>query len=114
MTITKATRDWVGIACLIIDAGDALREAHAGGRHDHLVFRVEQLGAQALSMLPVGRFEVQLAYHEEPFSRDQSPLRLLLDAEELTRAHPIEAFPAGASVVVVGLIDALHDLLAGC
>jgi hypothetical protein len=109
MTYSDATYDWVKVAALIDDACASLcdsREQH----DDPLVNRIWRLGSEALLMTPMPHVDLRDAYKVLPRAVGD-PRDLLIRAEELTRTHPIEEFPPGASMVIADLIDVIRDHL---
>ena len=106
MTYSDATYDWVKIAALIEDACASLCESRE--HDDPLVTRLWWLGSNALLMTPMPQVDLRDAYKVLPRAVGD-PRDLVLRAEELTRTHPIEEFPAGASAVIVELIDVIRD-----
>lgn len=107
---SDATYDWVKVAALIDDACASL--CNSQGDDDPLVNRIWRLGSDALLMTPMSHVDLRDAYKVLPRA-DGDPRDLLLRAEELTRAHPIEEFPPGASAVIVELIDVIRDHFGG-
>lgn len=103
---SDATCDWVKVAALIDDACVSL--CNSQGDADPLVNRIWRLGSNALLMTPMPHVDLRDAYKVLPRAVG-SPRDLLLRAEELTRTHPIEEFPLGASAVIVELIDVIRD-----
>ncbi len=59
--------------------------------------------SQALELLPAG------ADADDPAPVEIDPLELLRAAEELTRLHPIEAFPPGTSQLIAAICDLLNE-----
>ena len=108
MTYSDATYDWIKVAALIDDACASLCNSH--GEDDPLVRWIWRLGSEALLMTPLPHVDLRDAYKVLPRA-DGDPRDLLLRAEELTRTHPIEDFPAGASMVIAELFDVIRDHL---
>ena len=108
MTYSDATYDWVKVAALIDDACASLCDSRE--HDDPLVHRIWRLGSEALLMTPLPHVDLRDAYKVLPRA-DGDPRDLLLRAEELTRTHPIEEFPAGASMVIAELFDVIRDHL---
>ena len=109
MTYSDATYGWVKMAALIDDACASLCDSR--GDDDPLVNRIWRLGSNALLMAPMPHVALRDAYKVLPRAVGD-PRDLLLRAEELTRSHPVEAFPPGASAVIVELIDLARELSA--
>jgi len=112
MTYNDATHDWVKAAALISDAGSSLQDSLDREDHDPVALRLWRLGSNALLMTPMPHVDLRDAYKALPRAVGD-PRDLLLRAEELARAHPIEQFPPGASVVIVELIDVIRDHFGG-
>ena len=110
MTYASATYDWVKVAALIDDACASLCDSRE--HDDPLVHRIWRLGSEALLMTPMPHVDLRDAYKVLPRAVG-GPRDLLLRAEELTRAHPIEESPPGASAVIVELIDVIRDHFGG-
>ena len=110
MTYSDATYDWVKVAALIDDACASLCDSRE--HDDPLVHRIWRLGSEALLMTPMPHVDLRDAYKVLPQAVGD-PRDLLLRAEGLTRAHPIEEFPPGASAVLVELIDVIRDHFGG-
>lgn len=84
------------------DGGDVLRGQLFGlGLHVaacQSLDLLDQVGASALSTVAGGASV-----------GDADPVRLLREAEALTRSVPIDAFPPGTSALVVALCDLLRE-----
>ena len=106
MTYSNATHDWIKIAALIDDACASLCDSRE--HDDPLVTRLWWLGSNALLMTPMPHVDLRDAYKVLPRAVGDARVTLLR-AEALTRTHPIEEFPPGASAVIVELIDVIRD-----
>ncbi len=111
MTTTEArdnaaTDTLAAVARLLNRAADmASRQSRAYRHSTHSALAVGALLAarQALALLP------EDAEVDEPVPVESDPVRLLHAAEELTRAHPIEAFPPGTSQLIVAICDLIRE-----
>lgn len=61
------------------------------------------LASEAMDLLPAG------ADIDDPVPVQTDPVQLLLAAQELTRAHPVEAFPPGTSWIIAGIADLVRE-----
>lgn len=108
LTTDQASTTLARVYLLVSIAGDSPPtppQTSEESRRSMLIFSAYLLALEILALLPPGY----------PIDDDESvaghdPLQLLQEAEGLTRAHPIEQFPAGTSQIIVQLLDLVREL----
>ena len=108
---TEATRTWMEVIAVLCAAADCgLRTSDA--RLHSLSVQADVVASTATALLPS---ELGGALDDVEVPRelaDASLVDLVRAAERLTRRHPIEQFPVGASVVIVALGDLIAETAA--
>lgn len=91
-----------GVVRLLSRAADQPVEVREPGRLA-LSLGAQLVASQALALLPLD------ADVDDPVPLQTNPLELLRAAETLTRTCPLEAYPAGASQVIVAICDLIRE-----
>lgn len=102
MNVTEAQEVLAGVVRLLSRAADQAADMPPPGLPG-LSLGAQLVASQALTLLPL---HVQV---DEPVPLQADPLELLRAAEALTRVHPIGAYPAGASQLVVAIDDLIRE-----
>lgn len=108
---TEPTRTWMEVVALLCAAAD-LALSERDPRAHNLSLQAQEVASSALALLPAD-LDGALDDVEPPADRAAASLEdLARAAERLTRRHPIEQLPAGASRVIVALGDLLAEAAA--
>ncbi len=108
---TEATRTWMDVIAVLGAAADhGLGPCEA--RTHSLALQAREVAARAVALLPAD-LDRELDDVELPHELNGAGLAdLVRAAERLTRRHPIEQLPAGASLVIVALGDLIAEAAA--
>ena len=95
----------------LIDAAITAEKSRPGGGDAAFLLGMTLIAGRAANLLPEDYVDEPLSPGEEVPAAPpgRGALRLLREAEDLTRAHEVEDFPPGISGLVVSLIDLIRD-----
>jgi len=110
MQTTAGTHTWREVIALLVQAADrGYQDAITEPAMHSTALAADGLASTAIALLPEEQ-DHELAEDElDASTATLSAVELIAQAERLTRRHPIEQLPPGASEVVVYLLDLLRE-----